>query len=114
MELKSAFADADSAAEVGTAKPDEKKAWVAYPEDEESYEIFVRYVLEQASQPNLDEMTSAPMSSGMAEGLDIRATIRHWLSGGIYVREPAGASVRITNGLIDWPAPARTRGSYRT
>jgi hypothetical protein len=92
----------DPAAEVKPAKTGEKTAWVAYPEDEKSYEAFVRYALGHASGANLDETTSVPLTSGIADGLDIRATIRHWHMKEIYVREPLRFLVRVTNGLIDW------------
>jgi hypothetical protein len=90
------------ATEVKASKPDEKMGWAAYPDDEKSYEAFVRYVLEHVSGADLDETTPVPLTSGIEEGIDIRATIRHWQMGDVYVRERSQASVRVTNGLIDW------------
>jgi hypothetical protein len=92
----------EPATEVKKAKPDEKLGWAAYPDDGKGYEYFVRFVLEQVSKTSPDETAAVPLISGMAEGIDIRATVRHWRMGEIYVREPVRSPIRVTNGLIDW------------
>jgi hypothetical protein len=90
------------AAEVAPAGPNEPTAWVTLPDEEVAYEAFVRYVLEHVTSPDLDETTPTRLLSGMGEGLDVRATIRHWHEGEIYVREPVRTPRRVTNGLIDY------------
>lgn len=81
-----------------------RKRWCALPDEEASYEAFVRYVLDLAGRSDTDESVPVPMSGGMADGIDLRATIRHWHSGDIYVRQPERGSIRVTNGLIDFTA----------
>jgi hypothetical protein len=100
----------DPATEVTPAKPGAKTAWVMHPDEEKAYEAFVRYILEHATSANPDETTSVPLTSGIAEGIDIRATVRHWEMKDIYIREPARAPIRVTNGLIDWTS--RTEASW--
>jgi hypothetical protein len=76
--------------------------WGAYPPDEAAYEEFVRYLLRRASVSDEDAGRSAPFSCGMRDGLDVRATIRHWQDGTLYVREKRRGALRFTNGVIDW------------
>ncbi len=83
-------------------KAEDSRRWVAPPDEESSYEAFVRYVLKQGIHNDRTEMAAVPLSSGMGDGIDVRATIRHWQSGQIYVREPEQRKVLVTNGLIDF------------
>jgi hypothetical protein len=80
----------------------ERFYWGAYPPDEAAYEAFVRYVLRRASVTDEDTGRSAPFTSGMRDGLDVRATIRHWHDDTLYVRDARRGALRFTNGVIDW------------
>jgi hypothetical protein len=84
------------------ARAGERFFWGAYPPDEAAYEEFVRYLLRRASISGDDTGRSVPFSSGMRDGLDVRATIRHWHDDELYVREASHGAVRFTNGVIDW------------
>ncbi len=86
-----------------------KSRWLCYPEDEESYVSFVNYVLRRASQSDPGEPQSVPFSSGLRDGVDIRATLRNWAKSTIYVREEQRGHMNFTNGAIDW-----TSGSERS
>jgi len=80
----------------------ERFYWGAYPPDEAAWEEFVRYLLRRASVTDEDEARSVPFSRGMLDGLDVRATVRHWHEDVLYVREARRAKMRFTNGVIDW------------
>jgi hypothetical protein len=92
----------DPAAEVKPANPSEEAYWFTYPEDTKTYEFFVRYVLDLASGADLNDGMLGPLTGGMANGIDIRATSRYWQMEDSYVPEPSPSSGRVTNGLIDW------------
>jgi len=87
---------------VRPARGDEKTSWVAMPDEEAAYEAFVRYLLEHAEVPDPEAGRSSPFVSGLGDGVDVRATIRRWHEGRVYVREHDRTRVRITNGLIDF------------
>ena len=87
---------------VRRTRSDEKKSWVAMPDEEAAYEAFVRYLLEHAEVPDPDAGRSSPFVSGLGDGIDVRATIRRWHEGKVYVREHDRTRIRITNGLIDF------------
>ena len=72
------------------------------PDEEAAYEAIVRYLLEHAQVPDPDAGRSSPFVSGLGNGVDVRATIRRWHEGKVYVREHDRTRVRITNGLIDF------------
>ena len=76
--------------------------WGAYPPDEAAYEEFVRYLLRRASVSDEDAWRSAPFTCGMRDGVDVRATIRHWQDDRLYVREARRGAMNFTNGVIDW------------
>ncbi|MBP1776425.1 MAG: hypothetical protein H6Q86_2435 [candidate division NC10 bacterium] len=76
--------------------------WGAYPPDEAEYEMFVQYLLRRASILDPEEARSVPFSNGLADGIDVRATIRHWVEDTIYVREEQRGRMNVTNGVIDW------------
>jgi hypothetical protein len=79
-----------------------KRRWNCHPEDEERYVSFVHYMLRRASQSDPGESKSVPFSSGLLDGLDIRATLRDWAKGTVYVREEQRGQMNFTNGAIDW------------
>jgi hypothetical protein len=83
-------------------RKDEKRGWASYPDEEERYEAFVRYVLAKASLSDPDEPTIVPFATGLRDGIDVRATLRHWKDGTIYVRDGGRTPLKITNGLIDF------------
>ena len=76
--------------------------WECAPNDEDDYISFVEYVLRRASLANPDEPKSAPFRSGLRDGLDVRATLRNWAEGTIYVREEQRGNLSFRNGAIDW------------
>jgi hypothetical protein len=80
----------------------EKFYWGAYPADQAEYEAFVAYVLRRASIPDPGEARVAPFISGLADGLDVRATIRFWHEERLYVREERRGQLNVRNGVIDW------------
>jgi hypothetical protein len=84
------------------SREDETRAWVGYPYEEERYEAFVRYVLTQASMAEPDDPTAVPFATGLRDGIDVRATLRHWKDGTIYVRDERRTPLKITNGIIDF------------
>jgi hypothetical protein len=45
---------------------------------------------------------SVPFQIGLRDGLDVRATLRNWTSGKIYVREEQRCHLNFRNGAIDW------------
>lgn len=89
-------------ASIRRARSGELEIWAGYPADDAAYEAFVRYVLEHARATDSDQATAVPFTVGMGEGLDVRATIRHWHEGEVYVREKERTPLRITNGLVDF------------
>ena len=87
---------------VRRARSGDKTSWVAMPGEEAAYEAFVRYLLEHAEVPDPDAGRSSPFVAGLGDGVDVRATIRRWHEGKVYVREHDRTRIRITNGLIDF------------
>jgi hypothetical protein len=85
-----------------SAQKQEQRAWVCYPPDETAYEQFVNYVLRRASVDDRTPARSEPFLVGLRDGVDARATLRHWKDGTIYVREDARGPVSVTNGVIDF------------
>jgi hypothetical protein len=79
-----------------------KRNWECSPNDENDYTSFVEYVLRRASLTDPDEPKSAPLQIGLRDGLDVRATLRNWSNGKIYVREEQRGRLNFTNGAIDW------------
>ena len=99
------------------AGPEEPKAWIPDPADEQAYEAFVDYVLRRATISDPGERCSAPFVSGLRDGLDLRATIRDWKDGSIHVREEQTGRLHFTNGIIDFSSTsdqARVLQGYRT
>ena len=84
------------------ARPGEKFYWGAYPPDQAEYEAFVDYVLRRASLTDPGETRIVPFSTGLADGIDVRATIRHWHDDRLFVREEQRGRLNIRNGVIDW------------
>jgi len=58
----------------------------------------VQYLLRRASVADPGEARSLPFTAGLADGLDARATIRHWHEDTIYVREEQRGQMNVTNG----------------
>jgi len=80
----------------------DRVVWVCAPNDENDYVAFVEYVLRRASLTDPEETKSAPFQIGMRDGLDVRATLRNWSEGTIYVREDQRGHLNFRNGAIDW------------
>ena len=81
---------------------DKAKYWECAPNDEDDYTSFVDYVLRRASITDPEDAKSAPFQIGLRDGLDVRATLRNWAEGKIYVREEQRGHLNFTNGAIDW------------
>src|ERR1039458_7451247 len=81
---------------------DKTKKWECAPNDEEDYTSFVEYVLRRASITDPEDAKSAPFQIGLRDGLDVRATLRNWAEGRVYVREEQRGHLNFTNGAIDW------------
>jgi hypothetical protein len=92
-------------------RPGERFFWGAYPPDEAAYKEFVRYLLRRASVSDEDAGRSAPFSCGMRDGLDVRATIRHWQDDTLYVREARRGAMRFTASSTGPAAPSGHRSS---
>lgn len=84
------------------AKKTEKRAWKCFPPDEEAYEAFVQYVLRRATLTDPTEARSTPFQSGMRDGVDVRATVRDWRNGNVFVRETHPTRLHVSNGIIDF------------
>lgn len=84
------------------AKGGEKYHWGAYPPDEAEWESFVGYLLRRASIQDPGEARAVPFTTGLADGVDVRATIRFWHQDHIYVREEQRGLLNVRNGAIDW------------
>ena len=84
------------------AGDDKRTYWKCSPNDEDDYVSFVEYVLRRASLTDPDEAKSAPFQIGLRDGLDVRATLRNWTKGKIYVREEQRGRLNFRNGVIDW------------
>ncbi|HOG29123.1 MAG TPA: hypothetical protein PLT35_07575 [Vicinamibacterales bacterium] len=84
------------------AKSGEKYFWGAYPPDEAEWESFVGYLLRRASIQDPGEARVFPFTAGLADGVDVRATIRFWHQDHIYVREEQRGLLNVRNGAIDW------------
>jgi hypothetical protein len=83
-------------------EPGAKQVWECYPPDWEPYEAFVNYLMRRASVSDPGDVRSIPFSSGMRDGLDVRATLKHWVEGKIFVREERRGTLNFTNAAIDW------------
>lgn len=79
-----------------------KKGWVCSPDDEDNYVSFLEYALRRASLTDPEEAKSVPFRSGLRDGLDVRATLRNWAEGTIYVCEEQRGHLNFKNGAIDW------------
>ena len=79
-----------------------KLYWECSPDDEDNYVSFVEYVLRRASLTDPEEVKSVPFRSGLRDGLDVRATLRNWAKGTIYVREEQRGHLNFRSGAIDW------------
>lgn len=88
--------------ELPAAGPTETLVWKCFPPDEDAWETFVRYVLRRATIADPSEVRSAPFRSGMRDGVDVRATVRGWRDGNVFVRETNPTRLHVTNGLIDF------------
>ena len=86
VEIERSERDADYAG-LPVARAGEKLFWGAYPPDQAEYEAFVAYVLRRASIADPGEARVVPFTSGLADGLDVRAIIRFWHEDRLYVRE---------------------------
>jgi hypothetical protein len=84
------------------ARAGEEFSWGAYPPEQTEYEAFVDFVLRRASLSDPGDTRVVPFSSGLADGIDVRATIRHWHDERLYVREEQRRRLNIRNGVIDW------------
>ena len=84
------------------AEGDKATRWMCSPNDEDEYISFVEYVLRRASLTYPEETKSAPFQIGLRDGLDVRATLRNWSKGTIYVREEQRSHLSFRNGAIDW------------
>ena len=84
------------------ARGGEKHHWGAYPPDEAEWESFVGYLLRRASIQDPGEARAVPFTAGLADGVDVRATIRFWHQDHIYVREEQRGVLNVRNGAIDW------------
>jgi hypothetical protein len=85
---------------------DNRLIWRAHPDDERDYEGFVEYVLRRASMTNPADTVVHPFLTGIADGVDVRETLRRWNQGEIFVREHPQSRMRFTNGAIDWTQPS--------
>lgn len=81
---------------------DKRTYWECSPNDEDDYVSFVEYLLRRASLSDPEETKSAPFQIGLRDGLDVRATLRNWAEGRIYVREEQRGHLNFRNGAIDW------------
>ena len=84
------------------AEDDKATYWMCSPNDEDDYISFVEYVLRRASLTDPEEAKSVPFQIGLRDGLDVRATLRNWAEGTIYVREEQRGHLNFRNGAIDW------------
>lgn len=91
----------------------EPSDWSAFPPDEESYEAFIRHVLLLASRKMVREAKSEPFSTGLRDGIDVRATVRNWSNGEVHVRVDEGRSLNITNGAIDYVSDSEDAAMLR-
>ncbi len=84
----------------GTGEGDE---WYdVFPPDLAEYEAFVQLLLRKAAATVPGESEARPFGFGLRDGIDVRATLRHWHEGTLFVREPTRERVRITNAVIDF------------
>jgi hypothetical protein len=83
-------------------KKHERYCWGAYPPDQAEWEAFVGYLLRRASIQDPGESRSVPFTAGLADGIDVRATIRSWHQDHVYVREEQRGLLNVRNGAIDW------------
>ena len=87
---------------VPRAQKGSRHVWKAYPPDEQAYEAYVAHVLRRASVHALSEPVVEPFLTGLRDGIDVKATLRHWKEGRLYVREDRGERLTVTNGAIDY------------
>lgn len=85
-----------------TAAKGSKYRWKCSPDDEENYLSFVQYVLRRASLTDPEEVQSVPFRNGLRDGIDVRATLKNWNDGKIYVYEEQCGHLNFRNGAIDW------------
>lgn len=83
-------------------RKDATTKWECDPDDEDAYIAFVEHALRRASASDPEEPASAPLQVGLRDGLDVRATLRNWAHGKIYVRQERRGHLNFTNGVIDW------------
>ena len=107
-EVERSARDADYAG-LPPPRQKEKYYWGAYPPDQADYEAFVDYVLRRASISDPGEARVMPFTNGLADGLDVRTTIRFWHEDQLYVREERRGHLNVRNGVIDWTSD--TEGS---
>ena len=79
-----------------------------FPSDLADYEAFVQFVLRSAAATVAGDSEARPFRSGLRDGIDVRATLRHWHEGELFVREPSREKVRITNAVIDFEGTAES------
>lgn len=89
-------------ASVAAPRAGAPKRWVADPDEEHAYERYVQRVLARAVE--VDEGRAVPFQTGLGDGIDVRATIRHAHDpdGPVYVREATRRAGSVRNGLIDY------------
>ena len=87
---------------VPRAQKGSRHVWKAYPPDEQAYEAYVAHVLRRASVHALSEPVVEPFLTGLRDGIDVKATLRHWKEGRLYVCEDRGEWLTVTNGAIDY------------
>ncbi len=80
----------------------QKSYWACAPRDEDDYISFLEYVLRKANFSSSQDIKYIPFSNGLCDGIDVRATLRNWIKGDIYVREEQKGYLKFTNGAIDW------------
>ena len=73
-----------------------------FPSDVADYEAFVQLVLRSVAATVPGDSDARPFRSGLRDGIDVRATLRHWHEGELFVREPSREKVQITNAVIDF------------
>jgi hypothetical protein len=76
--------------------------WISDPGVEEEYTCFQDYLLRRASLADPEEARTEPFQTGLADGIDVRATVRYWAKGKIHVRDERRGKLRVTNAAIDW------------
>ena len=84
------------------------------PTDRLDYEAFVQFVLRSATNVISGEGEARPFQSGLRDGIDVRATLRHWHEGGdLYIRESSREKVPVTNAVIDFEGAGESSAFLR-